>query len=515
MTKEPLRPRAYSYLRFSTPEQMKGDSHRRQTDLATQYAARNGLDLDTSSFQDLGVSAYRGDNAETGELRRFRNAVEDGLIPKGSYLLVESLDRLSRNHILDAQTLLTSIITAGVTVVTLQGTERAYSRKTLEENPADLIFAILDMIRAHSESATKAARLKEAWKSKRSQLGTRNLTSIAPAWLKPRPAKDGFDIILHRAEIVRGIFADYLRGVGKDAIAAGLNKAAEPPFGRAAFWRKSYIHKILVNPAVVGTFVPHTEEQKDGRTIRTPCEAVPDYFPAVIDQDTFQAAQAMQGVAGKGSPARPRSGGVRHLLAGLAQCPLCHSSMTRVSKGSGAKAGPPYLVCTRAKTGGECTYKTVRVSNIHEALCAGASFIVGTAPTGEDDLDDEWHKLQGRRDAIDAGMEHLVDELSRGGESRAIRKRLDTLQLERDRIAEALDALAERIAATASVFVDKALADLEGALQGDPASLDVPRANAAMRRVLQRVTVDYVNGDLVMGWKQGGETRLTYAMPAT
>lgn len=513
MTESDPRPKAYSYLRFSTPEQMKGDSHRRQTDLATQYAARHGLDLDTSSFQDLGVSAYRGDNAETGELRRFRNAVEDGLIPKGSYLLVESLDRLSRNHILDAQTLLTSIITAGVTVVTLQGTERAYSRKTLEENPADLIFAILDMIRAHSESATKAARLKEAWKAKRAQLGTRNLTSIGPAWLKPRPGKDGFDIIPHRADVVRAIFSDYLLGVGKDAIAANLNKAGEPPFGRSAFWRKSYIHKILSNPAVVGTFVPHTEEQQDGRTIRTPCDPVHSYFPAVVDQDTFQAAQAMQGRVGKASPARPRSGGVQHLLAGLARCPLCQSSMTRVNKGAGAKAGPPYLVCTRAKTGGECTYKTVRVSNIHEALAGAASFVAGTAPSGEEGLDDEWQELQRRRAAIDSAMEHLIDELSKGGESRAIRQRLDALQVERDRLTEDLGALSERIAATASVFVGKALADLESALRGDLGCLDVPKANAALRRVLRHVTVDYLNGDLVLDWAQGGETRLTYAMP--
>jgi len=38
--------KAYSYLRFSTPEQMKGDSFRRQTSMATAYAATHGLDLD-------------------------------------------------------------------------------------------------------------------------------------------------------------------------------------------------------------------------------------------------------------------------------------------------------------------------------------------------------------------------------------------------------------------------------------------------------------------------------------
>lgn len=52
-------PKAYSYLRFSRPEQLKGDSRRRQLDLSRQYALEHGLDLD-QEFQDLGVSALRG-----------------------------------------------------------------------------------------------------------------------------------------------------------------------------------------------------------------------------------------------------------------------------------------------------------------------------------------------------------------------------------------------------------------------------------------------------------------------
>jgi DNA invertase Pin-like site-specific DNA recombinase len=63
-------PKAYSYLRFSTPEQMKGDSFRRQSTKAQEYASTHGLDLDdTLTFQDLGVSAFRGKNAEAGQLQ--------------------------------------------------------------------------------------------------------------------------------------------------------------------------------------------------------------------------------------------------------------------------------------------------------------------------------------------------------------------------------------------------------------------------------------------------------------
>jgi DNA invertase Pin-like site-specific DNA recombinase len=96
MTVEGL-PRAYSYVRFSTPDQMKGDSLRRQTSAAEEYAERHGLILDTDlTFRDLGVSGFRGRNAEDGRLADFLAAVQTGTVHRGSYLLVENLDRISR-----------------------------------------------------------------------------------------------------------------------------------------------------------------------------------------------------------------------------------------------------------------------------------------------------------------------------------------------------------------------------------------------------------------------------------
>src|SRR5581483_5571399 len=89
--------RAYSYLRFSRPEQAQGDSLRRQTSMAAEYAARHGLNLDSElNLRDLGVSAFRGANATVGALGGFLKAITDGLVPPGSLLLVEALDRVSR-----------------------------------------------------------------------------------------------------------------------------------------------------------------------------------------------------------------------------------------------------------------------------------------------------------------------------------------------------------------------------------------------------------------------------------
>lgn len=49
--------KAYSYLRFSTPEQMKGDSFRRQREMAEAYARTHGYELDTSLTFHVLISA--------------------------------------------------------------------------------------------------------------------------------------------------------------------------------------------------------------------------------------------------------------------------------------------------------------------------------------------------------------------------------------------------------------------------------------------------------------------------
>src|SRR5262245_60527280 len=124
------RAKAFSYIRFSTPEQSKGRSLERQIAAAKDYARNHDppLDLDESlTFQDLGVSAFRGRNIEEGALGAFLDAVKEGKVQKGSYLLVESLDRVSRQAARRAANTIGEIVDAGITVVDLSDNEREYS----------------------------------------------------------------------------------------------------------------------------------------------------------------------------------------------------------------------------------------------------------------------------------------------------------------------------------------------------------------------------------------------------
>src|SRR5947209_4027890 len=111
--------RAFSYIRFSKPEQLKGDSLRRQMEWSEGLCTRKGWMLDGSlKLQDLGVSAFRGKHAATGRLAAFLAAIKQGKVHPGDVLLVESLDRLSRQDVDTGWEIFRGILKAGVEIQT-------------------------------------------------------------------------------------------------------------------------------------------------------------------------------------------------------------------------------------------------------------------------------------------------------------------------------------------------------------------------------------------------------------
>lgn len=211
-TASPVKPKAYSYIRMSTDGQLKGDSLRRQTAASQQYAAEHGLEL-APPIEDIGVSGFRGSNREFGNLARFLDQVERGLIERGSYLIVESLDRLSRQNVFQAFTLLGQIIQRGVKVVTLMDGQ-TYDEKSLAENQGQIFLALGSMLRAHEESRVKSKRIAATWVQKRSEAQTKKLTAIVPAWLQLSADRKRIEVRPQRAAIVLEIFGLARDGYG-------------------------------------------------------------------------------------------------------------------------------------------------------------------------------------------------------------------------------------------------------------------------------------------------------------
>ena len=287
---------AFSYLRFSTQEQAAGDSRRRQMAMAEGYAADHHLRLDASlSFRDLGVSAFRGKNAKEGALRAFLEAIEHNLVPASSFLLIESLDRLSRDRILAAQSLFLQIVQAGVTIVTLVD-RRSYSLEGLNQNPLDLIISLVSMMRANEESEMKSRRIRAAFDIKRAHLAERPWSGRCPGWLRLDKETDKFVVVEQRADVVRRIYREVLSGVSHQTMARTMNEEQVPLFGhgnqKGRIWQKSLVRHLLYSPTVVGTFVPFSSEWVDGVMRMRPQTPIEGYYPAIIDKADWDRIQA-------------------------------------------------------------------------------------------------------------------------------------------------------------------------------------------------------------------------------
>lgn len=498
---------AYSYLRFSTPEQAKGDSTRRQIELAERYAAEHGLTLDTSlRMTDEGVSAFRAKNVRAGALGRFLRAIDDGMVEPGSFLLVENLDRVSRASPWDAMPIFQQIINAGITIVTLQD-GRAWSEAELRENPFRIFESLMVMIRANQESETKSRRLKAVWEAKRRKAGSIALTSRAPAWLRLDREVSAFVVDEEKASVVNRIFQLTEAGWGQNRITELLNTEGVPCFGGAKHWHRSYVVKLLESPAVIGTLVPHEVLYEDGVRRRKPLEPVAGYYPAIVPEELFQRVKAQR--MGKRAPV-VRKGTVANFFGGLARCPVCDASMTRVTKGSTSKGGKPYLVCRAAKAGAGCRYRATKLPQVEEALFQNSRWLVATAPSGDDTLDDRLAQIEDQTSALQGEVSTLVSELA-ARPSPAIRTRLAEQEAALEALRKEERKLLALHDATSGPFLQRRQSDLLDALEATPP--DPVQINALMRQVFSKVVVDYRTGQLVFEWRQGGTTSVTFGWP--
>jgi DNA invertase Pin-like site-specific DNA recombinase len=172
-----LPPIGISYIRFSTPEQAEGDSYRRQTEETLRWCKAHQVELDNQlNLSDLGTSAFkprkRTDdgmasmpeldelvNGDRRALAGFLECIRQRKIPRGAYLVIENLDRLSRDEVVPATHLLLSILVAGVRVVQLQPRELVLTDKA---DMADVMMAVIELSRGHGESERKSGLLSAA-----------------------------------------------------------------------------------------------------------------------------------------------------------------------------------------------------------------------------------------------------------------------------------------------------------------------------------------------------------------
>ena len=507
-------PLAFSYLRLSTPEQKRGGGFARQREKAVNYASRHGLRLDARSYEDLGVSAFHGANIIKGALGKVLAAAMAGAIPEGSYLLIESLDRISRQDPLTALNSLVMLCQAGLKVVTLAD-ERVYDADSLKRDSGSLFLALAVAVRAHEESETKSMRRADAWRRQREKAAKRGtpMTGQTPGWLRVSPDGSRFEQIAKNVAVVRRIFSDYLAGRGTHGIASSLNEEGVRPFGRARLWHRSYVLKILDNPAVIGEFTPHVVVHAAGGKKREPLPKIHGYYPPVISPEDFARAKAMR--TGKRAPSgKTGKRSVSHVLVGLTRCARCGGAMVRQSKGATSRAGRPRLVCYRAKSGAACDAPSIRLDTIEDAVVAALPKLALHGHPGRTwQVAESMQLTKARRDRIKAQLESTVSALMEEGETWAeVREKIEPMAVLGPKIRsleealreeqEQLEALEQREIQNGPIMTREALAVL--GQEAKRQELDKARINALLRQLLSRVVVHQDRGEIAFHWHSLG-----------
>lgn len=451
------KPLAYSYIRMSTDIQSKGDSLRRQTEASEAYAAENNLELvrdfkledfGTTEFTDIGVSAFKGLNVSQGALGLFLKAVQNQLVPAGSYLLVESLDRLSRERPQTATALFLQILESGVHIVTLTD-KRVY--RSGSNDFSDIIVSVVIMSRAFEESQTKSQRVSAAWSNKRKSASEKKLTKIAPAWLRLSDDRATFELIDDRVAVVREIFEEAAKGRGSYQISRRFNLAGRPSFNRAEKgWQESYITKLLNSRAVLGEYQPH--HYVEGKRVPHG-DPVLGYYPAIIDNQLFDRIQLgrknrlLRGAGRKGNA-------YTNLFQGVAKCGYCGSKMMIVDKGPKPKGGV-YLRCDSARRGYECTAGMWPLAHFERAFLFFVEELDLNALQNERQTASLVRELEDKQLALEGQIEQLSAKRDLAFDL------LGTATVSTEFVQAQLEKLSEQIAAATAQLADNKLSFAE------------------------------------------------------
>jgi DNA invertase Pin-like site-specific DNA recombinase len=304
---------AYSYVRFSHPDQAKGDSLRRQTEAAAAWCQEHKVHLDTSrTLHDLGKSAYHRQNPDRYALARFLELVKEDKIARGSHLIVENLDRLTREHILPALTLVLNMIEQGIRIVQLKPVEMVYDETA---NPMQVMMMIMELSRGNSESEMKSQRVGEAWQNKHDdcQENGKFVTHNLPAWLEAvdvvrdhrgRSVSGTLRQIPAKVKAVQRIYELSAEGYGAPRIVKLLIAEGIPPLkgvGKAdggkgkggGKWMRGYVTLLLHDRRVLGEYQPRGHDKP-----------ISGYYKAIITEKQWLASRA--GIDSRRRPGAPR-----------------------------------------------------------------------------------------------------------------------------------------------------------------------------------------------------------------
>jgi len=323
--------RAYLYTRVSTQEQAShGQGLKRQRALAEDFL-KNYPEYEIHDvYEDAGKSAFYAKNLdEDAGLGEFITAAENGEIEPDSLLVLESICRLSRIGTRKGSKLLSRIFDCKINVAVVNFNTIFYWAQEIDLNESIMLSSGLYL--GYLESEQKSQRIKKTMDLKLEQARkgeTKFRAKSHPAWLRYNEHSGEHDLIPENVKIVKMIFELYLnKRMRCSRIAKHLNNRKIRPITRSKQWTYDNVLKQLQNEAVIGEYQPKRKVIKDGKAkLENNGSALKNYYPAIISNADFKAAQALF----LDNRKNKRQGSVskfKNLFRHIGTCLLCGSSM--------------------------------------------------------------------------------------------------------------------------------------------------------------------------------------------
>jgi hypothetical protein len=493
--------KVYSYARFSTPSQALGDSERRQMEQTRAYAKKHGLKFDERlTMFDRGKSAYKGKHRTKGALGSFYRAVESGTIRRGDRLVVESIDRLTREPPAEALHQLSGVLKRGILIVTLTP-ETEYD----DQNDYKLYSLLAEIQRAHGESSVKSERVRAASNARLAK--ARNgepvrLVARAPQWLQWDSDKRKFVAISKAAAAVRLAFDMRASGIGPERIAKQLNERSgvwRPPTG----WHKAWLDTLLKDRAVLGEFQPRTASVRDdGRRTWVPNgDPLVGYFPEVVPKALWNRVQSVRArnIAQGDGRGGGRQSVVANVFGPLLRCSECGRALRH------RKVRNEYVRCHAALDGSRCSERPVRYDHLELTLL---HFVKGLDPKALLAPDETaaarasaLHELQAVEGDIGqrrSQADNITDQISRTSDARvrdAYERKLAGLFADIESLEKRRDALAQQQQSNGSKAIAEQIRSVEqfveqmSKLKGDDRVELRLRLRAQLQQLIESIKV--------------------------
>lgn len=414
---------AFSYSRVSSAKQA-GEGRAgldRQGDAFLGFCEKHGLTPNPDPLVERGLSAFHGRHRSKGVLGAFIESAKAGQVPPGAVLVVEDLDRFSRESASLAEQLIHQLWDLDLALGIVRD-DVVVDRARYDSDLGIRVQLLTRRDAAHDYSKKLSSRIVDVWERRRRdwlQHGRRYLSKAnRPFWL----ADDGSDFVVlePEAEVVRLMFRLSAHdNMGSTQIAERLQReSVRPP--RVKVWSAVRVNRLLEDRRVIGEKL-----WKDGTTST-------GYFPAIISAVEFEANIA----ARKGRDARKgrhgRGDKIANIFQGMVFCACGKAMSYHLGKGRD----------------GRYHYENLRCTGRRDKVCDQPP---GDYPYDEQALleafmDQHWEKFLGRSSAT-------------GSQQRALQKRLSTLELQHAKDTSA----AERAAAQAAQAIEAGTLTAEGA----------------------------------------------------